>query len=124
MSDSLEWPEVVIVRELVTERDRKRRLKGRQFIFCEDLPTLKKVSALPGKAGWVWLLVWHRSRVSGSKWVTLPQSLLDEWGIGRSSKSRALGLLQKMEMVEIECIHGRSARVRLIATDRRKLGED
>ena len=56
MSDSLEWPEVVIVRELVTERDRKRRLKGRQFIFCEDLPTLKKVSALPGKAGWVWLL--------------------------------------------------------------------
>ena len=124
MSDSLEWPEVVIVRELVTERDRKRRLKGRQFIFCEICRRLKRYRRFLGKLVGSGCLVWHRSRVSGSKWVTLPQSLLDEWGIGRSSKSRALGLLQKMEMVEIECIHGRSARVRLIATDRRKLGED
>ena len=95
MSDSLEWPEEVIVREMVTGRDRKRRLKGRQFIYCEDLPTLKKVSALPGKAGWVWLLVWHRSRVAGSKWITLPQSLLDGWGIGRSQNPELWGCYRK-----------------------------
>jgi hypothetical protein len=124
MSDSFEWPEDVIIREVVKGRDRQRSKEDRQFIYCEDLATLKKVSALPGKAGWVWLLAWHRSKVTKSRWITLPQSLLDEWGIGRSSKSRALGLLQKAEMIEIECIHGRSVRVRLTNIDRQKLEED
>jgi hypothetical protein len=108
--DSLEWPENVTIREMATGRDRKR---DQQFIFCEDISTLRKVSALPGKAGWVWLLVGHRSRVTKSTWVTLPQRLLDTWGIGRSSKSRALELLQELELVEVECVRGSSARVRL-----------
>jgi hypothetical protein len=115
MSDSSVWPEDVIVREMVTGQDRKR-LRGRQFIYCEDLEALKKASALPGKAGWVWLLTWHRSRVASSSWITLPQSLLDGWSIGRSQKSRALALLQAAGMVEIECVRGRSMRVRLTNT--------
>ena len=96
MPDSLEWPEDVIVREIVTGQDRKR-LRGRQFIYCEDLEALKKASALPGKAGWVWLLTWHRSRVANSRWITLPQSC---WMDGASADPKSPELWRSYRQLE------------------------
>jgi hypothetical protein len=107
MLDGLNWPDGVIVREIEVGWNRKR---ARQFLRWPDLLTLRQAANLPGKAGWVWLLISHRTTVTKSEWVTLPQSWMDEWGIDRSSKSRALTLLQKAGLIEVECEVGHSAR--------------
>jgi hypothetical protein len=121
MSDSFGWQDVV-VREMATGQGRKKP-KGRQYIYCEEVDKLRKAALLPGMAGWVWLLAHHRSKIAKGGWTTLPQGMLDEWGIGRSSKSRALSVLQKAGLIELECIFGRSVRVRVPNTERQELDE-
>jgi hypothetical protein len=109
---SSEWPDGVVLRELVVGR--RKRLPAAEYIHCDDVPTLKGAFSLPGNAGLVWLLVSHRSRVTKTAWVTLPQAMLNEWGIDKSAKSRALAALQAAGYVEVSHTHGRSAQVRLV----------
>jgi hypothetical protein len=56
-----ERPDGVIVRELVSESRRGKPAK--EFIYCDDLQTLKAAFGLSGREGLVWLLVAHRTRL-------------------------------------------------------------
>jgi hypothetical protein len=109
---SPEWPDGVVLREIAVGR--QRRLPAQEYIYCNDIPALKGAFGLPGNAGLVWLLASHRSRVTKTAWVTLPQTMLNEWGIDKSAKSRALAALQAAGYVEVSHTLGRSAQVRLV----------
>jgi hypothetical protein len=51
---SSKWPDGVVLRELAVGR--QRRLSAKEYIYCDDVPTLKGAFGLPGNAGLVWLL--------------------------------------------------------------------
>jgi hypothetical protein len=104
-----EFPGGVVVRELV----REDRRPTKEFIYCDDMPMLKGAFGLPGSVGLVWLLASHRSRLRKSAWVTLPQSMLSEWGIGRSAKSRALAALREAGYIDVIQSGGGSSRIRV-----------
>lgn len=108
---SSEWPEGVVLRELAVGR--QRRVSAKEYIYCDDVPTLKGAFGLPGNAGLVWLLASHRSRVTKTAWVTLPQSMLSEWGIDKSAKSRALAVLRDAGYLDVNKPSGCSSRVRV-----------
>jgi hypothetical protein len=107
MLDMHGFPEGVRIREVMTGRRRSK------FIHCDDLPTMRIASALPGKSLIVWLLIGHRARTKGVRWVTLPQSMLSDWGITRSAKCRALNALHGAGLIEINQSAGCSTRVGL-----------
>ena len=108
------WPDSVVIRELVRE---SRRPSAKEFVYCDDLQTLKAAFSLSGREGLMWLLIAHRTRLKKTVWVTLPQAMLNEWGIDKSAKSRALAALQAAGYVEVNQSLGRTAHVRLVSKE-------
>ena len=100
------------VREIETEatlRRRRRYVRG-------PLPLAEVCAAarLPGKALAVWLLAHHRMRITGKTMVTLPSSLLEEAGIDRNAKARALSNLERNGLVEVRRQRGRTPLISLV----------
>ena len=63
---------------------------------------LLSASKLPGKALAVGLCLWWVAGITNKKTVRIGSELMDFWGIGRSTKSRALLALQEAGLVRIE----------------------
>jgi hypothetical protein len=94
----------------------RKRSPGRYLhVVDADFPLLGRAARLPRRACLpVMILALHRARVTGSKWVTLPQPVMDEWGVDRSAKSKALTDLARAGLVEVDRAPGRTARVRVV----------
>jgi hypothetical protein len=101
--------------EVDTEATRHRRdqyVRGpfRLTEFCT-------ASRLPGKALAVWLLLHHRVRVTGDSEVALPSGLLEQAGIDRNAKQRALRDLERVGLIRVRRERGRTARVSIVRLD-------
>jgi hypothetical protein len=81
------------------------------------LPPLLDAAVLPGRALHLYLAVHHRVAVTGATSVVLSSSYLRQWGIGKDAKSRALGVLEMVGLVEVERRVGRPTHVTLVITD-------
>ena len=60
------------------------------------------VVRMPGKALPVWLLIRHRTDLNRGGWATLPQRLLEEWGIGKNARADALRRLELAGLIKVE----------------------
>ena len=83
----------------------------------ELLPAVR----MPGKALAVWLLIRYRTDLNHGKWATLPQRLLEQWGVGKDAKTDALRRLEQAGLILIERPKGYMLKVKL-APRRRKRG--
>jgi DNA-binding MarR family transcriptional regulator len=90
-------------------RSRKRFLKG-----PVPLAAIAQAARLPGKALAVYLAVRHECDLKRRSTVTLPASLLHEFGVHRDAKARALRELEKAGLVRVERKAGRAARITLM----------
>jgi len=79
-------------------------------IFLSDLLPVAK---MPGKTGWVWLLILYRATYSKQEWVTLPAYALKEWGISKDAKIDALRRLEQDRRIAVQRPIGGYLRVRL-----------
>ena len=88
--------------------------------FKGPIPLLRLAIAarLPGKALAVYLAIVHRRDLTHEPTVTLPSTLLREFGVDRDSKARALRALEDAGLVQVERTDGRAARITLGETDR------
>jgi hypothetical protein len=94
----------------VARRPRAKRLIGAPLEFVADVCRLTE-----GRAALVVALyIYRRVQICGGRTVTLPSGELAELGIDRSHKRRALIKLQQAELIEVENVWGRTARVSLI----------
>jgi DNA-binding transcriptional ArsR family regulator len=87
-------------------RSRERFLKG-----PIPLEMLSRAARLPGKALAVYLVFRHQCDLTGRPTVTLPISLLKNFGVRRDAKLRALSELEKAGLVRVNKKMGRSARI-------------
>ena len=82
------------------------------------LPRLAIAARLPGKALAVYLAIVHRRDLTHEPTVTLPSTLLREFGVDRDSKARALRALEGAGLIAVERTDWRTARITLRETDR------
>ena len=79
------------------------------------LRELAPIAQMPGKALAVWLLIRHRSDLSRGDWITLPQTLLEKWGIRKDAKAEALRRLEDAGLIRVERPKGYMLKVKLIS---------
>ncbi len=89
-------------------RQNSRFLKG-----PIPLVYLQRAAVLRGKALAVYICITHQCDLTGRSTVTLPKSLLAEFGVSRDAKARALRELERAGLVSVEREPGRSVRVTL-----------
>ena len=77
------------------------------------LDCVVRAAQLPGKALCLLLLIYYRTGASGTEWVTIPRRLLNEAGINREAKRRALRQLKAAGMIHIKQTHGYQSQMRL-----------
>ena len=100
--------------ETAFSRRRRERHNGRFVRGPLPLNQVMAAARLPGKALAVWLAVHHRTALTGKQMVTLPESLLAGFGIGKDAKARALQQLEQAGLVRVERESGRTTRVGLL----------
>jgi len=71
---------------------------------------------LPGRALTVYLLIHWRHTVTGQSTATLPTDLLQEFGIDRNAKHRALRDLEEAGLITVTRAVGQSARIGLTSS--------
>ena len=91
-------------------RRRAKRLIGAPFEFVADVCRLTEGRATLVVA----LYIYRRVQICDDRTVTLPSGELDELGIVRQNKQRALIKLQRARLIKVENQSGRTARVTLI----------
>ena len=69
---------------------------------------------LPGKSWHVATAIWFLAGLNNSATVKLNQSVLDQLGISRYSKSRALAHLEKAELIVTESRNGKNPIITLL----------
>ena len=79
------------------------------------LRELAPVAQMPGKTLAVWLLIRHRSDLGRGDWITLPRTLLDEWGIRKDARAEALRRLEDAGLILVERPKGYMLKVKLIS---------
>jgi hypothetical protein len=67
---------------------------------------LCRAAQLPGKTLQVALAIWFLAGLNKSAAVRLGQSVLNEFGVDRHSKSRALAQLMNAKLISIQCAAG------------------
>jgi hypothetical protein len=92
---------------------RRKPMVGRFVKGPIPLDRVVRAAQLPGKALCLLLLIYYRTGASGTEWVTIPRSLLDEVGINREAKRRALRHLEYIGMIHIKQTKGYQTKVRL-----------
>jgi hypothetical protein len=113
LDSSYGFPEGVVIREIDLGSGKTPSAKRYLHFSESDVLSLQKAAPLPGSTLVVLMLTMHRSRVTQSGWVTLPQHSLDEWSVDRSAKSRAVAALSEAGLVEVDRVTGRSTRLRV-----------
>lgn len=99
--------------ETAALRAAKARHAGRFLKGPIPLSDIAKASRLPGRALAVLLAVHHRQALTRNPVVTLPKRLLDELGVTKDAKARALRALEVAGLVRVERKSGQSPKVRL-----------
>jgi hypothetical protein len=94
-------------------RRKRARIAGRFLRGPVPLSDIAAASRLPGQALGVYLAIHHRAAMTGSDLVTLPKGLLEQFGVSRDSKARALQALEGADLVAVERPKGRAARITL-----------
>jgi hypothetical protein len=98
---------------------RRKPLKESFLKGPVPLKELLPAARMPGKALAVWLLIRYRSDLNHGNLATLPQSILEEWGIGKNARADALRCLEQAGMIEIERPKGYMLRVKPIRRRKR-----
>lgn len=91
-----------------------RRAKGRFLKGPIPLRPIALAARLPGQALAVYLAIHHRTALTRSDSVTLPKGLMEQFGVSRDSKARALYALESATLISVERRKGRTARVTLL----------
>lgn len=91
----------------------KQRVQGQFLRGPIPLQDLATAAALPGQALWVFLLVHYRVAITKKNATTLSKQLLDQHGVSRDSKSRALRALENAALISVDRGRGRTARIML-----------
>src|SRR5262249_33734970 len=78
-----------------------RKRRARRFIAPIPLPWFLAACRLPGKALAAALVIWHLAKLKGSDTVALTQAGLNEFGVSRQSKYRALRALEKAGLIAV-----------------------
>ncbi len=81
---------------------------------------IARASRVPGQALALLLAAHHRAAITGQTLVTIPRSLLSEFGITRNAKARALHALEEAGLVRVERTRGRGARIALCTRNPRE----
>ena len=105
-------PTGVVEIETKWSKQFEARRAGRYLV----LPPLKEMAGaakLPGKALALLLLIHHRQRMLKIRQVTLPSSLLAQFGIDRSAKSRGLHHLREAGFIRVSTTAGHSVLIEL-----------
>jgi hypothetical protein len=84
------------------------------------LRELAQVARMPGKALALWLLIRYRVNVCRDGWVTLPNRVLLEWGIGKEARASALHHLTCAGIIEVHRPKGYMLKVRLAQKRKRR----
>jgi hypothetical protein len=108
--------ETIPVREVTTGalHSYEKRVQGRFLKGPIPLQPIARAARLPGQALAVYLAVHHRAALTRSDTVTLPKGLLEQFGVTRDAKARALHALETASLVAVERNSGKTARVRLL----------
>ena len=87
----------------IAEKKVSRHRKQQQFLKGPvPLPWLIKASQCPGKTFVVAIVIWFRSGLSKSSQINLTSTVLKQFGVDRSAKSRALKCLEAVELITVE----------------------
>jgi hypothetical protein len=110
--------------EITGEREiniglRRRPLKGSFLKGPLPLDELVPAVRMPGKVLAVWLLIRYRTDLNRGNWATLPQRLLQEWGIGKNARADALRRLEQAGLIKVVRPKGYMLKVKLIRRRRR-----
>src|SRR3712207_4305424 len=101
--------------EIETSASRTRTHRSGRFLKGPILlKPIAQAAGLPGKALALYLAVHHRSDLKGQSTVTLPASLLQQFGIDRDAKARGLRALENAALIQVERNGRRAARIALI----------
>ena len=74
----------------------------RQFLAGPlDLPTIQLIARKSHLTLAVWLAINHRWRLRGGKPFTLTHALIEQFGVKRSSKARAIGFLRCEGLIRV-----------------------
>ena len=97
------------------QKQRQRFLKG-----PIPMDQMARISRLPGKAFELWLLIRHRTDLTGKSEVTLPSDLLNGWGISKDAKAAGLRRLAKVGEIQVERQPGHSTKANIIRRRRKR----
>jgi DNA-binding MarR family transcriptional regulator len=78
------------------------------------LAEIAAAARLPGQALAVLLAVYHRAAISRDSRVRLPRGLMQEFGVTKDAKARALRQLEAAGLIRVERRTGRAAVVELV----------
>jgi len=108
--------ETILVREVTTGalRGYEPRVQGRFLKGPIPLQPIARAARLPGQALAVYLAIHHRAALTRNATVTLPKGLLEQFGVSRDAKARALYALEQASLIAVERNSGKIARVRLL----------
>jgi hypothetical protein len=109
MADTSSLREVEIeTGALLRAQDQKR---GRFLKGPIPLVQITTAASLPGQALALFLVIHHQMALTGKPVVTLPKTLLTDFGIGKDAKSRGLRQLENSGLIRVQRSKGRSARI-------------
>lgn len=97
-------------------RRAKSRLEERFLKGPIPLRDIATAGRLPGRCLALLLAVHHRIALTRNTAVTVPSSLLTDFGISRSAKARCLKLLERAGLITVTRSRGRAARIQLNQT--------
>ena len=87
--------------ETVWVQEHRQRRLARFLKGPIQLELLLRAARLPGRALVVFLAIRHRADLRGTPYVTLPIKYLTQWGVGQTTKIRALAALERAGLIRI-----------------------
>lgn len=100
--------------ETAVLREAKQRRATRFLKGPIPMQLIAAANRLPGCALAVMLAIHHQTTLTSKPFVGLPAKLMDELGISRHAKARALRVLELAGLVRVDRQLGRAAQVMLI----------
>ncbi len=92
----------------------KPSIQGRFLKGPVPLAWLIKASCLPGKTLEVAIVLWFLSGVKKTTTIALPNKIMDEFGIDRHAKRRALLAMEQARLIAVSQKTGRSPVVTIL----------
>jgi DNA-binding transcriptional ArsR family regulator len=110
-------------------RAKRRRQSGNPRIgafIAGPIPVvwLKRARDLGLQPLWLGLVLWHLRGLTRSRSCVVSNVMMNDWGIPRSSKSRALSALERAGLIAVKRQGRRSPRVTLVMLEMVEEGED